>query len=293
MSFEKEFKSIQTLTGDAALYFNVPISLIADAEMHAMRISLFCYLSIYRGMNNRLCFSVPHFVKWAGYKNDRRIGGMNDKVLTTLDLLNEWGYVTYCDDRPISRTGCVEIEFNRNLVYETTQQESFGILYWDEVQKIIQYRNENPHDRYLDGNVVLLVFAFLRQAIFRLPNKLKPEERSPEGIANRRKRCFEAYNESYKDIGAVLGLRETTVSRAIKVLEQLKLIVTAEPYHIKNEIGDFRTPDIIFANAYKRDGNELLAEGDDYALGEIKRKEESLRNYIPAYRTRRKKTISA
>ena len=123
--------------------------------------------------------------------------------------------------------------------------------------------------------------------VYQVNNDLIEQERSPEGIANRRKRCIEAYNGNYKDIGAALGLSERTVSLAVKVLVQLRLIVIAEPYHIQNEDGKFRTPDIIFANAYKRDGKELLTNGDEYALGEIKRKEEYLRLYVPTYRLRR------
>ena len=286
MSYEKEFKPIETLKGDAAIYFNVPMSLIEDTEMHSIRVSLFAYLSAYRGLNNKICFSIPMFLEWAGYKSDAHAGGINDKVIDTLDYLNASGYIVYCGSRPITRSSHFEIEFNRDLVYGLSWSESFAILYWDEVQKIMQYKNENHQDRYLNANTVLLVFAFLRQAIFRLPNKLKPEERNPEGIANRRKRCIEAYNGNYKDIGAILGLSERTVSLAVKVLVQLKLIVIAEPYHIQNEDGEFRTPDIIFANAYKRDGKELLTSGDEYALGEIKHKAEYLRSYFPTYHLR-------
>lgn len=290
MNYEKEFEPIETLEGDAAVYFNVPLSLIEDTEMHSIRLSVFTYLSAYRGLNNRICFSIPLFLEWAGYKSDAHAGGINDKVIDTLDRLNDVGYIVYCGNGPITRitrSSCFEIIFNRELVYNQSWSESFAILYWDEVQKIMQYKNENKQDRYLNANTILLVFAFLRQAIFRLPNKLKPEERSPEGISNRRKRCIEAYNGNYKDIGAALGLSERTVSLAVKVLVQLRLIVIAEPYHTQNEDGEFRTPDIIFANAYKRDGKELLTRGDEYALGEIKRKEEYLRSYFPTYRLRR------
>lgn len=286
MDYKLEFKPIDTLDGDAAVYFTVPLSLIKATEMHPLRLSVFAYLSAYRGLNNKICFSIPLFLSWAGYKSDAHAGGINDKVIDTLNRLNALGYIVYCGSGPITRSSCFEIKFNRNLVYTLSRSERFAILYWDEIQKIMQYKNKNLQDRYLNANTVLLVFAFLRQAIFRLPNKLEPEERNPEGIANRRKRCIEAYNGNYKNIGSELGLSERTVSLAVKVLVQLKLIVIADPYHIRNEDGEFRTPDIIFTNAYKRDGTKLLIKGDKYAFGEIKRKEEYLRSYIPDYRTR-------
>lgn len=286
MKYEKEFQAIATLEGNQSIFFNVPISIIENTEIHSIRLSVFAYLSVYRGLNNRLIFSIPYFLEWAGYKSDAHTGGINDKVIDTLDKLNDLGFITYCGNKILNRSSYIEIEFNRNLVYELCWQESFAVFYWDEVQKIMKYKNENRYDKYLNRNTVLLVFAYLRQAIFRLPNKLKPEEQSPEGILARRKRCIEAFNGNYKDIAAAVGLSERTVSHAVKVLEQLKLIVVAEPYRIKNEIGEFRTPDTIFANAYKRERNELLATGDDYAWGEIKRKEKSIRAVIPSYHLR-------
>lgn len=283
LQYKKEYQPIELLEGDAAIYFNVPISIIENTEMLSIRLSLFSYLSVYRGLNNRMCFSVPLFLEWAGYKSDAHRGGINDKVLDTLNEFCELGYIVYTSERPLTRSSFTEIEFNRNLVYKLGNAEGFAILYWDEVQKIMQYKNINPQDKYLNRNTILLVFAFLRQSIFRTPNELKPEEQSPDGIAERKKRCIEAYNGNYKDISATLGLSNRTVSSAVKVLVQLQLIITAEAYHVKNEDGEYRTPDIIFVNAYKREKKELLAIGESYYLDEIKRKAEKLRLYFPQY----------
>lgn len=287
MNYKKEYQAIEPLAGDSAIYFNVPESIIKNKTMLSIRLSVFAYLSVHRGLNNRLCFSVPLFLEWAGYKSDAHIGGINDKVIKTLNDLCELGYIVYTNGNPPKRNSFTEIEFDRELVYLLGYEEGFAILYWDEVQKIMQYTNPNLYDRYLNRNTVLLVFAFLRQAIFRTPNELKPEERSPEGIAARRKRCIEAYNGQYRNIGEILGLSEQTVSLSVKILEQLGLIATAEAYHIKNENGEYRTPDIIFANQYKREKKELLATGESYFLDEIKRKEQSLRSYFPQYHIRK------
>ena len=284
---KKEYSPIKTLVGDASRSIRIPKSIIEDTDIHNVRLSLFTYLSIYKGLNNKVCFSIPLFLEWAGYKNDSHSGGINDKVIETLIALSEWGYVIFLDDKPLTRSYCAELRFDTDLVHNMCYEESFAILYLDEITRIMQYTNNNTHDRRLNRNTVLLVFAFLRQAIFRTPNTLKPEERSPEGIAARRERCIEAYNSNYKEIALVLGLGEKTVSAAVDILTKLKLIVFAEAYRIRNADGEYRTQDIIFANMEKREGDKLLAIGKSYALPEIERKERRIQKYIPNYKIRK------
>lgn len=278
-----QYEPIATLNGDAAKNFRIPKSVIVDTEMLGIRIAVFTYLSMYKGLNNKVCFSVPLFLDWAGYKSDAHAGGINDKTIWTLEAFSNLGYVIFLDDRLRTRNSCFEILFNTQLVHDRCFEESFAILYLDEIEKVMEYKNDNLQDRYLNRNIVLLVFAYLRQAIFRTPNELKPEERSSEGIAARRERCIEAYNGNYKNIAMELGLTERTVSLAVNTLEQLELIRTAEAYRFKNEDGDFRTPDILFANMEKRERNKLLATGEDYAMGEITRKAAKMHQYNNKY----------
>lgn len=292
MKYEKEYAPIAILEGSASRNIRIPKSIIVEKSMMSIRIAVFTYLTIYRGLNNRLCFSIPLFLKWVGYKSDSHSGGINDKVIETLEVLREIGYVTFLGNTPIKRSSCIEIEFNTQLLHEKCFEESFAIMYIDEIETIMHYSNDNSQDRYLNRNTVLLVFAFLRHAIFRTPNELKPEERNPEGIAARRERCIEAYNDNYKNMAAELGLSERTVSLAVQVLVKLELIAKAEAYRIKNEDDEYRTQDIIFANMEKREGKELLAKGKEYAVAEIARKEKRIRKYIPDYRIRTISIIS-
>ena len=66
-------------------------------------------------------------------------------------------------------------------------------------------------------------------------------------------------------------------------MAQLKIIVVAEPYHIKDEFENFITPDYIFTNYEKREGAYLLTSGNKYAFDEIKRKEKLIKKSIPNY----------
>ena len=278
-----EYPPINTLTGTAAHYFTIPKCIIEGTELDYRRVSLFVYLRCYKGLNDHLCFSVPLFLKWANLKNDTHPDGVNEKIITLLDSLNDFGYITYCSDRAESRTFCIDILFNSQQVFDECAIERFAIVYIDEVEKIMQYKNLNPKDSYFNCNAVLLVFAYLRMAIARRPNKLKPEERFPKEIKERRERLPEAYNDTYKDIAATLGLSVRAVSKAVDVLKELGLIHVREAYHIKNELDEYRTPDMIFANMQKRDKNYLLIEGVEYANSEVENKAKLINKHNKKY----------
>ena len=244
---------------------------------------------MYRGLNNRLVFSIPFFLKWAHYKSDSHVGGINDKIIDTLNELNDEGYITYCGDT-LSRTGSIEIEINTEYIGEACSNGGYGVVYLDEIEKIMKCSIDNK-TAYFNCNTVLLVFAYLRDAIFRIPNKLKPEECYPERIEERRKRCPEAYNDTYKDIGLEIGVSAGCVSDAVKVLTELKLIVFEEAYHFKNEENEYRTPDIIFANAYKREDKKQLTFDDSYARMQILNKEEQMKKYFKEYVLKKQKPL--
>ena len=178
LSDEYEHRRVIQLEGNASNYIKIPSSLILDTEMRSNRIAVFSYLSMYKGLHSRLYVSVPSLLEWSGYKNDPRKNGTNDKFLDTLDELSDRGYLVYCDE--INRTSWGEIEFNTQQVFQMCFHESFAILYLDEIEKIMHYKNENKKDTQLTNVNVLLVFAFLRHAIYRTPNKLRIQDRNPE-----------------------------------------------------------------------------------------------------------------
>jgi hypothetical protein len=149
---------------------------------------------------------------------------------------------------------------------------------------------KNLQGNSIDNAIILLVFVYLRNKIIRRPNELKPEERTSEGIIQRRRRLPEAIGSNITTIAKELGLHKQTLSKAIDILEyDLKLIVTDRAYRIKNEDGEFRTLPTIFANAYKREDKYLLTTEDDYSRNEIEFRAEYLRQYYQNYKIDKRK----
>lgn len=282
-----EYSRIQ-LEGFESKYIYIPLSVIIDAKLDTRRATVFSFLKIHCGLNYIVNFTASDIVKWCGGKPDnRRTNGTNDKVLCVLDALNDEGYLTYLTEQ--SRSSYMKCRFNIDYYYNKCT-DGFAVVYLDEIEKIMGYKKENSKDGTLNNATILLVFAFLRHKIRRRPNELKPEERTVEGIQNRKMRLPEAYDDNINNIADAIGLSSKTLSKIIDILEcDLKLIVTDRAYRVKNEDNEFRTPSTIFANAYKREDKYLLITDDDYSRKEIEQKAKELKKMFGEYKINKDK----
>lgn len=272
-------------------YIYIPLSVIINTELDIRRAGVFSYLRVHCGLNNVVNFTASDIVEWCGGKPDRWINGSNDKVLSTLDVLNDEGYLTYLTEK--SRSSYMKCKFNTKYYYDECS-DGFAVIYLDEIEKIMNYKRENIKDSTLNNMSILLVFAYLRNKIRRRPNELKIEERYPDRIKDRRERLPDAFDGNINDIAAELGISSKTVSKIIDILEHdLSLIVTDRAFRIKNEDGEFRTLPTIFTNAYKREDKYLLNTGENYSRIEIELKAKNMKQIYQGYKVdkRKRKTV--
>lgn len=268
-------------------YIYIPLSVITDTKLDIRRVGVLSYLRVHCGLNNVINFTVTDIVEWCGGKPDRRANGSNDKVLSTLDGFSDRGYLTYVTEK--SKSSYMKCKFDTAYHYDKCS-DGFAVIYLDELEKIMSYKKENSKDSTLNNTTILVVFAYLRSKITRRPNELKPEERYPDNIKNRRERLPEAYSGNISDISNEIGISSKTLSKIIDILElELELIITDRAYRIKNEDDEFRTLPTIFANAYKREDKYLLDTGDNYSRTEIELKAEIVKQYYTGYKINKKK----
>lgn len=268
-------------------YIYIPLSVITNTDLDLRRIGILSYLRVHCGLNNIIGFTIPDMVEWCGGKPDRRVNGINDKFLSTIDDFANDGYLIYLTEK--SRSSYMKCKFDTSYYYNECSN-GFAVVYLDELEKIMNYQKENLKDGVLNNTSILLVFAFLRNKIRRRPNELNPEERSSEGLVERKKRIPDAYSSNINDIAAEIGLSSKTLSKIIDILEcELKLIVTDTAYRVKNKDNEFRTLPTIFANAYKREDKYLLVTGDDYSRTEIELKAENIKQHYQGYKIDKRK----
>ena len=281
-----KYEYAKTLLSDLeSKYIYIPLSVIVDKELDIKRVSIFSYLRIHCGLNDLIGFTIPDIVEWCGMKPNKREGKANDKFLGIVDDLKSRGYLTYLTET--SKIQYIKCKFDNEYYYKQCS-EGYAVVYLDELQKIMEYKNLQGNS--INNSALLLVFAYFRNKIRRRPNELKPEERTTKGIKQRRKRLPDAFDNNITDISKELGMHKQTVSKMIDILEQeLKLIVTDRAYRIKNEDKEFRTLPTIFANAYKREDKYLLSTGKNYSRTEIELKAESMKQRYQDYRIDKRK----
>ena len=273
-----EYTTVTELIGSAAKYMNIPKSIILDGEMDSRRVAVFTYIYSCIGRWDNICrFNLPNMIKWCGNKPEKGSKGINGKFLNTIDELSDRGYLTYLDDDIDVKH--IECEFDHDYYYED-YMTGFAVLYFDEIEKIMNYKKEKK-DNLISNSIVLLVFAYLRYKIIKRSNELKTKngERNTDGTNNhsvdverRRLKNPDAYSGNFIDMANEIGISDKTLLKAVDILEQLGLIVTDRAYRIKDEKGKYYTPKTIFANAYKRERKYLLADGEEYSRTEIENK---------------------
>ena len=279
-----EYGNPKELDGEESLYFSVPASIIFDDDMGVRRVTVFSFFSEFRGLTSKMFFSVNDIVKWSGKKPNRNKGKINDQILDVVDRLDDNGFVSLSGKPNGSSTAMATFDVDK-IARMCLNESGYAVIYFDELHKILSYENPNSKDSYLNCDVVLLVFSYLRMRIFRRRNRIRHGEfvvdefnriMIDETIEKRRVDSPEAYSEYYCIIAEELGLSEKSVSKAVDVLAELGLICF-ETLPRKKVDGKWTTQPTVFCNAYKREKSSLLDCGDDYCKREITNKKRKMK----------------
>ena len=273
------------LTGLESKYIYIPLSVIVSDSLDIKRVGVLSYLRVHCGLNDVVGFTIPDMIEWCGMKPNKRADKTNDKFLNIINDLKDEGYLTYLTEQ--SKSSYMKCKLDIEYYYERCS-EGYAVVYLDELQKIMSYKNLQGSS--INNITILLVFAYLRNKIKRRPNELKPEERSPDSIEERKRRLPDAYDGNVTDIAKEIGIHKQTLSKTIDILEEeLNLIVTDRAYRIKTKDNEFRTLPTIFANSYKREDKYLLAFGEKYSRTEIELKAENIKQRCQGYKINKKK----
>jgi hypothetical protein len=131
----------------------------------------------------------------------------------------------------------------------------FALIYIDELQKITEFKKHTKDVNKMNSSIILLVLSYLRVNMLR---------RQGEYFANKSDKpefCYRMYIDIEKDI----GISNRYISRAVKILNEMDLIVSEEMPRYKDEKGNWHTEVTLFVNKYKREkGGESLNIDYDY-----------------------------
>lgn len=273
MAEKYEYSSPKRLDGVSRYFIKIPESIIYEDNAGDKLITTFSFLSIGKGLNDKCMFTVNKMVEWSGKKPDRHAGAVNSRFETAIKYLEENEYVSVdCDVSNVKSTFCCSAEINMDKIHDECNGYDFAIVYVDEIEKILNWKNQNPKDTFSNNDIVLKVFSYFRMIIKRRSNKLPKDDHDVE---ERKKRWPEAWNGYFNDMSKEIGVSEKAMSKAVDVLCEIGLLYF-ESFPRKKIGGKWRTIPSIFCNTYKREGQYLLASGEEYYKIEIKNKKKIL-----------------
>ena len=278
-----EYPSGEKLNSKERAFIRVPESLILDSRSDDKRISVYAFFASMRGIYGDMTFTLNELLRWMGRKPSRKKGYGSDALVSVVSYLEELGYVRV-DGVPKNAEqtdACFDIDF----LNDKCSEERFGILYVDEIMKVLSYVEEDKKGRPPNRDAMLLILAYLRLNIPRRRNKLHYEEigagddgTNESDVARRRDRYPESYNAHFKDIANDIGLSEYIASKYLHLLMDMKIIYFECMPRFKFN-GEWRTDCTLFCNWYKRDGDVLLASGRPYYELEISAKKRLIAQY--------------
>ena len=175
-----------------------------------------------------------------------------------LELLSHYGYFESCPDfiKLKSIKGNGEYYYKTQLNIEKFDiPKEFGIIYFDELQKIINFKEElkkeNIDTSRLSPAHILLLLAYIRANINRSVDKPRC--------------CFRLYKTISEDI----GISERYITRIVEILDVMNIIKFAEckrGRYQKDGKYKFVTTSKVFADyrKFKKDNNGNIALDNEY-----------------------------
>ena len=155
-----EFEDIKKL--DIGYIFIPERIILDDCGLVNTEVLLYTYLAMNQTMRKRILFSGYDFCKWLNVSYSKRDGEILDRVKKSFKRLLELDVVKCFNlHEKFGRNGFYEVE----LQDEIKPTEKFGILYLDEIEKIMS-REINRIGRTSYFGMTIRLLAYLRLTIF-------------------------------------------------------------------------------------------------------------------------------
>ena len=240
-------------------YVKIPREIIYNKDIGDKRVIIFSYLCSRRALDDTVAFSISELCHWSHLKPNYHDGKINQKYLEVLESLSHYGYFTdYPDFQKLANvkknsTDYYNIKLN---ISKFDSPDSFGIIYFDELDKILNYKEELK-DSHIDlsrmsSAYILLLLSYLRVNLNRNPEKPLC--------------CYRLYQKITEDI----GLSERYIARIVEMLDVIDIIKYQEGkrkrYEKSNGEFGFITAPKVFADVrrYIKDNNGNIMLDDEY-----------------------------
>ena len=249
-------------------YVKIPREIIYNKELGDKRVIIFSYLCSRRTLDDTVAFSISELCHWSHLKPNYHDGKINHKYLEVLELLSHYGYFeSYPNFEKLAKEKKNSTDYY-NIKIKTDKfdiPDNFGIIYFDELEKILNFKEELKGVKINDEEIdllrmssayILLLLSYLRVNMNRNPDKPLC--------------CYRLYQKITEDI----GLSERYISRIVEMLDVMDIIKFQEGKRIRYKKQDdkygFLTTPKAFADyrhfVKDENGNQILDVNYNYAI---------------------------
>lgn len=249
-------------------YVKIPREIIYNKELGDKRVIIFSYLCSRRTLDDTVAFSISELCHWSHLKPNYHDGKINHKYLEVLELLSHYDYLkSYPDFEKLAKEKKNSTDYY-NIQINTKKfdiPDNFGIIYFDELEKILNFKEELKGVKINDEEIdllrmssayILLLLSYLRVNMNRNPDKPLC--------------CYRLYQKITEDI----GLSERYISRIVEMLDVMDIIKFQEGKRIRYKKQDdkygFLTTPKVFADYmhFTKDekGNQAIDSNYDYRI---------------------------
>ena len=207
-------------------YVKIPREIIYDKDLSSKRVIIFSYLCARRSLDDTVAFSTTELCHWSKLKPNYRNGKINQKYYEVLLLLSHYGYFESCPDFEKclkENTNSVKYQQVQLNIEKFDVPDSFGIIYFDELDKILNFKEELKGKDIdlarMSSAYILLLLSYIRVNLNRIEDKPL---------------CCYRY---FKTISEDIGLSERYIGRIVDILEKLE-IVKCQPMKRESYIKD-------------------------------------------------------
>lgn len=249
-------------------YVKIPREIIYNKELGDKRVIIFSYLCSRRALDDTVAFSISELCHWSYLKPNYHDGKINHKYLEMLESLSHYDYFkSYPDFEKLAKEKKNSTDYY-NIQINTEKfdiPDNFGIIYFDELEKILNFKEELKGVKINDEEIdllrmssayILLFLSYLRVNMNRNPDKPLC--------------CYRLYQKITEDI----GLSERYISRIVEMLDVMDIIKFQEGKRIRYKKQDdkygFLTTPKAFADyrhfVKDENGNQIIDYAYDYKI---------------------------
>lgn len=187
----------------------LPRRLIYDTDSGDKRILLYMFLYFRKSMIGQIAFTLDDAVISCGYKPCRSVGRINDEFAELIHRFKNSGYISI---NQVNHSA----QMIATALPSFEQPRSFGMIYYEEFSRIINFRkmSKEKTGRKINQAHLLLVLSYIR---LNMHKRTSIHDKQPE--------MFFSYIQTMANN---TGLSERCISSSLSILEELNIIHSEE-----------------------------------------------------------------